>query len=142
MPRCNTERAQAIWRSVMNALRGDLSSLVIDTYIEYAKGVDLTSEYFVLCCENTVSRDWIERNQRKNIERLLLEEVGAPVQLRLLSGEEESRAYIAEREKPDVAGVGSEYTFERPSRRGKLRATTRSLSTAAAASARPTCSTP
>ena len=48
MPRCNTERAQAVWRSVMNALRGDLSSLVIDTYIEYAKGVDLTSEYFVL----------------------------------------------------------------------------------------------
>ncbi len=112
MPRCNTERAQAVWRSVMNALRGDLSSLVIDTYIEYAKGVDITSEYFVLCCENTVSRDWIERSQRQNIERLLLEEVGAPVQLRLLAGEEEARAYIAEREKPDAAGVGSEYTFE------------------------------
>ena len=112
MPRANTERAQSVWRVVVDALRGDLTSLVIDTYIEYAKGIDLTSEHFVLACENTVARDWIERNQRANIERLLLEEVGAPVQLKLLADEKEANAYIAEREKPDVRAVGSEYTFE------------------------------
>lgn len=112
MPRCNTERAEQIWRGIVDALRGEVSSVVIDTYIELAKGIDVTAEHFVLCCDNIVARDWIERNQKLNIERMLLEETGAPLPLKLLANEDEAKEYIAEREKPDFDFVGSEYTFE------------------------------
>lgn len=112
MPRVNSERAQALWRGIVDALRGELSSLVIDTYIEYAKGVDVTDSAFVLCCENTVAKEWIERNRREYIEKRLSAELNAPITLVCLASDEEAREYVAEREKPDGSSFSSEFTFE------------------------------
>ncbi len=112
MPRCNTERAESLWRSMIDGMRGEISSIVIDTYMELARGIDITSDRFVLCCDNVVARDWIARNQRINIEKMLEEETGTQITLELLAGEDEAKAYITERERPEKNFVGSEYTFE------------------------------